>query len=51
MTEKDRQVAERFKAIIPRLNDVDKQVFLAYGEGMADKAARMGYDTAPQVQK
>lgn len=50
MSEKDRNIAERIKALLPRLSYQDKQVFIAYGEGMAERAARdiMTHDSAPE---
>lgn len=52
MTEKDRQMAESLKRLLPRLSAQDKAVFLAYGEGMACKAARlMTQDSAADQQR
>ena len=48
MTEKDKQVAENIKSLLPRLSDHDKEIFMAYGEGMACKASRMTCDSAPE---
>ena len=42
MSERDTQISERLKVLLPRLSDQDKRVLMAYGEGMADKAARRG---------
>ncbi|MDE7054925.1 MAG: hypothetical protein K2O84_08970 [Oscillospiraceae bacterium] len=41
MTEKDKQIAENIKNLLPRLSDHDREIFVAYGEGMASKASRM----------
>ena len=41
MSERDNQISERLKVLLPRLSDQDKRVLMAYGEGMADKAARI----------
>jgi len=49
MSEKDKLVAESIKALLPRLSEQDKQVFVAYGEGMAYKAQQiMTCDSAPE---
>ena len=50
MSERDNQISERLKVLLPRLSDQDKRVLMAYGEGMADKAARsiMTHDSAPE---
>lgn len=40
MTDKDKQVAENIKLLLPRLSDREKEIFMAYGEGMACRAAR-----------
>lgn len=48
MTDRDKQVAENIKRLLPRLSDQDKAIFLAYGEGMACKAARMTHDIVPE---
>ena len=48
MSERDNQISERLKVLLPRLSDQDKRVLMAYGEGMAAKAARsMTHDSAP----
>ncbi len=41
MSEKDRQIAERLKNLLPHLDEEDKQLFVTYGEGMANKAQRI----------
>lgn len=52
MVEKEWQVADRLKRLLPRLSAQDKAVFLAYGEGMACKAARiMTQDSAADQQR
>lgn len=51
MTDRDKQVAENIKRLLPRLSDQDKAVFLAYGEGMACKAAHMTCDSVPAQQR
>ena len=49
MSERDNQISERLNVLLPRLSDQDKRVLMAYGEGMADKAARsMTHDSAPE---
>jgi hypothetical protein len=35
MTKKEKQILSVFKSIIPNLNDNQKEILLAYGEGMA----------------
>lgn len=52
MVEKEWQVADRLKRLLPRLSAQDKAVFLAYGEGMACKAARlMTHSSTPEQQR
>ena len=50
MTEKDKQVAESLKGLVPRLSDLDKERLLMFGEGMAVKAEeyRRAAHAAPQ---
>ena len=50
MAEQDKRIAESIKALLPRLSEQDKQVLVAYGEGMAYKAAQqiMTTDSAPE---
>ena len=53
MSEKDWNIAERIKALLPSLSYQDKRVFIAYGEGMAERAARdnVAHDITPEPQK
>lgn len=51
MTEKDKQIAENIKNLLPRLSDHDREIFVAYGEGMASKASRMTCDSAPEERR
>lgn len=50
MSERDTQISERLKVLLPRLSYQDKRVLMAYGEGMADRAARdiVTHDSAPE---
>ena len=50
MSEKDKKIAESIKSLLPRLSYQDKRVLMAYGEGMADRAARdiVTHDSAPE---
>lgn len=52
MTDRDKQVADGIKRLLPRLSAQDKAIFLAYGEGMACKAACiMTQDSAADQQR
>lgn len=41
MSEKDKKIMETFARILPGLSDLEKEKLLAFGEGMAFKAAQL----------
>lgn len=41
MSEAEKRTADRLTKILLRLSEQDMAVFMAYGEGMANKAERM----------
>lgn len=40
MSEKDKRIMETFGKVIPKLNEIDKEKLLAFGEGVALMAER-----------
>lgn len=51
MNENEKRVAENIKQILPRLSQRDREIFVAYGEGMACKAARMTRGSDPEQRR
>ena len=41
MSEKDRRIMEVFGKVVPQLNELDKEILLAFGEGVALMASRL----------
>ncbi len=37
MSEKDKQIIATFERVIPQMNEMEKELLLAFGEGMAFK--------------
>ena len=38
MSEKDKQIIATFEKVIPQMNEMEKELLLAFGEGMAFKS-------------
>lgn len=41
MSEKDIQIMKTFEMVVPQLNELDKEILLAFGEGVALMASRL----------
>lgn len=47
MSDKEREILDVFKKLVPVLTDFEKEKLLAFGEGMAFKAAQQQKEDLP----
>lgn len=50
MSDKEREILDVFKKLVPALTDFEKEKLLAFGEGMAFKAAQQQKKDLPTEQ-
>lgn len=46
MSDKEKQILETFRKVVPELNDLEKEKLLAFGEGMAFKVGQQKNEPA-----